>query len=840
MENQNDEYIKINNCNIISNKGDNIDKELENEIDNNQEDKFRINKYEKTEKEEKNKKDEKNNIINENNNNNIINDEKINKININEEKKNKKKRSINIENKEDEKINNEMKDDNISENDNETKDDISIGTNSNHHFSSKILNLNSEVDLDKIIAGKDENLNNIPNLNDNLEYKIDEKYSEEDELEENQNLNVNYYLGNIFRDVVNKKKNETKDLRPSIYNKNLNDEKKNVNFGEIINAQLNEIKDNTLSYFDKIIKEFEKRYTDYINNMTKYVNENALKISKVFENLENDENILEFADNKIFKQFDSILEIHENIFNAIEDHVGLLRLFLGQTDLVQQKNPLEYFINNNSNDILKCWFLNKINFQKLNLSNVILNKDLSELCSRYLCKKKDNNFSSITIKKDIKGNLSLESDFVRENLNNLEKLKFKNVKSEEINSIFINKNNQTNKNKNNDKNEEDMPSANKLSSLSIIESDFSSINLIKISTPELKKLKIKRTPLTYSLKFFFDSILGKTLFLQNLSLQKCFLDDQSLYQIFLFFIEKPQLVESLQNISFSGNEITMVDMKCLNNKNCIFKSLQYLDFSKNNIYEFFTDNFKVLPKINILDLTDNNISNYLFFEALKLKKKEIQSIVLLSNNLFVNNNKTNAIKYRQYLYDNLIKFKHKLKKLNFSFLYNKKTINQLLELRISPMVKISLIKLDLSYCSLSDENVCNFMKNNIGLLNLQVLNLNNNYITIKIFSLILKIDISLEKLKSLDLSMNNINSLSIEEYVDIGKFIDKHSALKKIKFQDSTFCQDLLLLSQIEKKKCDIINNKLISRGIKFIVEKEYNILIVPLKKLFDLKDKEL
>ena len=230
MENQNDEYIKINNCNIISNKGDNIDKELENEIDNSQEDKFRINKYEKTEKEEKNKKDEKNNIIKENNNNNIINDEKINKININEEKKNKKKRSINIENKEDEKINNEMKDDNISENDNETKDDISIGTNSNHHFSSKILNLNSEVDLDKIIAGKDENLNNIPNLNDNLEYKIDEKYSEEDELEENQNLNVNYYLGNIFRDVVNKKKNETKDLRPSIYNKNLNDEKKKCKF----------------------------------------------------------------------------------------------------------------------------------------------------------------------------------------------------------------------------------------------------------------------------------------------------------------------------------------------------------------------------------------------------------------------------------------------------------------------------------------------------------------------------------------------------------------------------------------------------------------------------------
>jgi hypothetical protein len=155
--------------------------------------------------------------------------------------------------------------------------------------------------------------------------------------------------------------------------------------------------------------------------------------------------------------------------------------------------------------------------------------------------------------------------------------------------------------------------------------------------------------------------------LQNLYLQKCFIDDQSLLQIFSFLSEKSQMISSLQSISFSGNYITSVNMKNILKKNYNFESLQYLDFSKNNIYEFFTDNFKVLPKINILDLTDNNISNYLFFEALKLKKKEIQSIVLLSNNLFVNNNKTNAIKYRQYLYDNLIKFKHKLKKLNFSF-----------------------------------------------------------------------------------------------------------------------------------------------------------------------------
>ena len=544
----------------------------------------------------------------------------------------------------------EVKDDNISENVYSIKDEISNSANSYRNLSNSLLRLNSDIDLDKIVAGKDESQNIVGNLNNVFEFKIDEEVSEENEIEENQNLNASYYLGNIFRHVVIKKQNNKNDLRLSIYNKNNLDEKKqNIDFGEIINAQLNEIKNNTLSYFDKAIKEFDKRYTDYINKMTNFMKENDLKIAKVFEKNIEDDNILEFADNNIFKQFDNILEIHENIINAIEDHIGLLRVFLGTPDLIQQKNPLESFINNNSNDILNCWFLNKINYQKINLSNVILNKDLSELCSRYLCKKKDNHFSSITIKKDKKGNLSLEPDFVRENINNLEKLKFKNLKSEDINSIFKTKNNQ---NKNN--NVENITSANKLRTLSIVESDSNLTNLTKISAPELKKLKLKRIPLTLSIKNFFESILGKTLFLQKLYLQKCFIDDDSLSQIFSFLSEKQQIVESLQCISFLGNQITTVDMQILIKNNCIFKSLQYLDFSKNNIYEFLIDNFNVLPNINALDLTDNNISTYLFFQAIK---KRIKSIVLLSNNIFINNNKGNASKYRKYLYDNLMNFK---------------------------------------------------------------------------------------------------------------------------------------------------------------------------------------
>ena len=726
----------------------------------------------------------------------------------------------------------ENKDDNESGNVIFMKDDISNSAYTNNNLSNSLIRMNSECDVEQIVGGKDESQNYILYKNDNLE----EKNLDGDDIDADQNLNANLKLGNLLRDVVIKKKKYNNDLRMSIYKKDWDDGPQDINFGEIINARLNEIKDTTLNYFGKTIKEFEKKYTNYINKINDYIKKNELKISKVFpNNIGNNENILEFADNNIFKQFDNILEIHENIFDAIEDHIKLLSIFL-QTDLTQRKNPLEYFINNNSNDILKCWFLNKINFQKLDLANVILNKDLSELCSRYLCKKKDNKFSSITLKKDNNGNLPLESEFVKENLNNLEKLKFISLKCAEINSILIN-----NKKEPNSifANVENYTTAKKLRSLSILQSDFSDKNLTKISTPELNKLKLKRTPLSLSIKCFFESILGDTLFLKNLYLQKCFLDDQSLKQIFLFLSEKPQILDSLQNLSFSGNEITIVNMDCFKDTKYVFKSLQYLDFSKNNIYDFIGDNFKYIPEIKVLDLTNNNFSSYILFNGILSQKKDNQKIVLLSNNTFLNNNKTNSNNYRKYIAENLNKLECKIKKLNLSFLYNKESINKLLDLRISPMIQISLIKLDLSYCGLENDNVCYFLKNNFGLLNLEIFNLSNNFLTIKIFNLILKIDTSLENLTTLDLSMNNIDSLTYEEYKDLERFIDKHSHFKKIKLQETTFSQDLLLLSTNEKEECEKINKNLINKGVIFVVEKENYLLTEPLKELFELKDKE-
>ena len=454
--------------------------------------------------------------------------------------------------------------------------------------------------------------------------------------------------------------------------------------------------------------------------------------------------------------------------------------------------------------------------------------------------KKENNFSSITISKENRGILPLESFLVKENLMNIKKMQFIQLKSGEINSLFKVTNSNTNLNKSQIKVGDSCPSAEKLSSLALINSDLSSNDLNRINSPSLMKFKLKRNNLSFNLKSFFGNILGKALSLRKLYLQKCSIDNQSLSEVFEFLSDSKQILDSLQFLSFSGNDITKVDLKnIVIKKQCIFKNLEYIDCHKNDIFDFSQENFQAFPQLKVLDLTDNNMSNHLFFDNVR---KFPDNIVLLSNNLFLNNNQKNAEEYRKYLNDKLMKFSHQIKKLDFSLLFNKKITNQLIDLQLSPIVKISLIKLNLSYCGLDNTTTCKFLHNNFGLLNLKELNLNNNFITIEIFNLILKDEIPLDNLYSIDLSMNNINSVKLDDYKELELFIQMHSKLKKIKFQGTEFLQQLLvlLLNKELIEEVEQINQRLYNKGFKFVVETENWVTIEPLKNLFELKDKEI
>ena len=720
---------------------------------------------------------------------------------------------------------------------------------------------NQKNEEEQIIVGnfniEDDNQKQLPNINlleqniseiSNLEEKQETKIIGDVEIKNVSNNNL-YYLGNLFRDVVNKYDMEdgnTKQTRKLIRKtitkkKNLNNnpisEQQPFNFNDIINVQLNEVKQNTLSYLDKAKIELDKRYSLYIKKINNYINENELKISKVFPNFETNENFMNYADDTIFKQIDYLLEIHENIFSALEDHITLLFTFLDQISLIKQKNPFEHFLNTNSNEILNCWFLSKIDFNKLSLSNVIINKDLSDLVSGYLCKKRDNNFAKITIQKDTKGNLSLESEFLRDNINNLEKLKFLGLSSDSVNEILKNLNKkQINKKK---IIEDNIQIGKKLHSISIIESNFCYNDLPKLSLPILRKAKIKKS--SFPLNYFFDSIIGQTSFLKKIDIQNCKMNDKDFLEFFYYLGQKKYLQDSIQYLGFSGNELTYINLKKFMLKGGQLKNLQYFDLSKNNIYEFVTDNFKAMPMLKVLDLSDNNISNYAFFDSIfaLYKKNKMPCMVLLSNNIFVSNNKINNRDYRKYIYQNLTTFKYKIKKVNLTLLYNKDTIEELTTLRISPSVKISLVKLNLSFCGIKTETIWKFFQNNFGLLNLVSLNLSYNFITNNFFSVCAGQDILLEKLKIIDLSMNLINCKDMDELKKIEIFINNYQKLKKIKIQRNEFVIDIINLYKNNLEQINKLIDNLKKKEIKFYIESKYTI-DNRLNQIIELKDKKI
>jgi hypothetical protein len=290
-------------------------------------------------------------------------------------------------------------------------------------------------------------------------------------------------------------------------------------------------------------------------------------------------------------------------------------------------------------------------------------------------------------------------------------------------------------------------------------------------------------------------------------------------------------------------------MKYLNNKLIQFNhKIKKLDvsflYNKNILDQISNLKLSLIVKISLVKLNlsycglnDTTTCKFLQNNCGLLNLKKLN----LSNNLFLNNNKKNAGDYRKYLNNKLIQFNHKLKKLDVSFLYNKKIIDQLNGLKLSPMIKISLIKLNLSYCGLNDTTATNFFQNNFGLLNLKELNLSNNFITLEILDLFIKNEIPFDNLYSLDLSMNTIDSVKIENYKQIDLFTQINPKLKKIKFQGTKFSQELLMfkVNGNSKEEFEEITQNLCNKGVKFVVENEHKVFITPMEKSFETKDKE-
>jgi hypothetical protein len=160
---------------------------------------------------------------------------------------------------------------------------------------------------------------------------------------------------------------------------------------------------------------------------------------------------------------------------------------------------------------------------------------------------------------------------------------------------------------------------------------------------------------------FFINFLNTSNKLKEIYIKKCGLNDNHLNEFLIFASKKKEFVKSLENLSIIGNKITKFDLKkYFIEKELIFSNLINLNLSSNNIYNFAIDNFKVLPRIKRLDLTNNNFCTNLLFSSIYEAKNEIKAIVIFNNNLFITNNEENFNLYEKYIFDKILNFEYKI------------------------------------------------------------------------------------------------------------------------------------------------------------------------------------
>ena len=561
--------------------------------------------------------------------------------------------------------------------------------------------------------------------------------------ENNQKMNDNNLKNNLIKEKEQNKNENNEIISISTNQIFLEDDEK-------LKEKISKIKTDAISLLNNSMNQINSKYQKFSTIIIDWHKTQNLKLAKLIK--EKNQNI-NSTKIKLTEKIQLIFQMHENLISCLKDQLSLLDSFLSD-NFFDINFPMEEFIVKNSGLIINGNFLAKIDMKKIYLNKIFENKELYEIFQNYYLKRK-NNFSQL---KSIKIKIKSINDLVSTND------KIHQIKNKETNF------------------------ADKINSISFDHLNLSSFPIKKIEMNNLKnleKFKIKKCMNLYN-TYIYESILTNSNNLKIIKLEYILLTDKSFNEFILKITKINSLIKSIKYLSFSHNYLSSITLKT---KKLTFENLEMLDFSSNNIYNFSSNNFRILPRLKILDLSDNNINNNLLFEGILKSKKNnlINFIAFMSKNIFLYNVNDNNQKYISYLNTNLPDLDYNLKKINLSFLYNQYNHEEISKLSFSPSIKISLVKLNLSFCGLKDIYISKFFTNNFDLINLKNLNLHNNFLSVNFFSLFEDKNklILIDKLEKIDLSFNSIKCQNKDDLEKLNIFIENHKFLKILKLQNN-------------------------------------------------------
>ena len=561
--------------------------------------------------------------------------------------------------------------------------------------------------------------------------------------ENNQKMNDNNLKNKLIKEKEQNKNENNEVISISTNQIFLEDEEK-------LKEKISKLKTDVISLLNNSMNQINLKYQKFSNIIIDWHKTQNLKLAKLIKEKNQNINTTKI---KLTEKIQLIFQMHENLISCLKDQLSLLDSFLSD-NFFDINFPMEEFIVKNSGLIINGNFLAKIDMKKIYLNKIFENKELYEIFQNYYLKRK-NNFLQL---KSIKIKIKSINDLVSTND------KIHQIKNKETNF------------------------ADKINSISFDHLNLSSFPIKKIEMNNLKnleKFKIKKCMNLYN-TYIYESILTNSNNLKIIKLEYILLTDKSFNEFISKITKINSLIKSIKYLSFSHNYLSSITLKT---KKLTFENLEMLDFSSNNIYNFSSNNFRILPRLKILDLSDNNINNNLLFEGILKSKKNnlINFIAFMSKNIFLYNVNGNNQKYITYLNTNLPDLDYNLKKINLSFLYNQYNHEEISKLSFSPSIKISLVKLNLSFCGLKDIYISKFFKNNFDLINLKNLNLHNNFLSVNFFSLFEDKNklILIDKLEKIDLSFNSIKCQNKDDLEKLNIFIENHKFLKILKLQNN-------------------------------------------------------